>query len=280
MDAASVSSLFPVATSVKEAVDLIILHSFAVLHVQDKASTLQSIQRAWSVAEQFFTDGCRDDRGKHHKIVQGHLHGFHRPSSSKLLFRCFLDSPDQPWPNEEFQESSTTVALTLREMLISCWKEIESRCNEEKASPVNAKRRRLDSSKINEDVPNKRLQMKQCPLDYFFYHGNDPSAINCSEHVDRGVLICVCLSKVPGLELRIRKGNRQSEEFFCPESTVKTDTDYCKVDGGPSGLVCIMAGDQLDESLQVQEIYIPACRHRVRNNLKHPRLSITYELRV
>jgi hypothetical protein len=51
------------------------------------------------------------------------------------------------------------------------------------------------------NIPETAAEARQCPLDYFFYHNRDPSAENCSAHVDRGVLIVVCLTNVPGLEV-------------------------------------------------------------------------------
>ena len=116
------------------------------------------------------------------------------------------------------------------------------------------------------DYPN-------CPLDYFFYHNNnqDPESENCSEHIDRGALICVCLSAVPGLEVR----QKNSDTWFCPESLIHNASLYQEKEP-VSGLICIMAGDQLTEFVG-QKI---ACVHRVRKNLKRARLSISYELRL
>ena len=41
----------------------------------------------------------------------------------------------------------------------------------------------------------------KCPLDYFFYHAPNKNVINCSRHVDRGILICISLTNVIGLEV-------------------------------------------------------------------------------
>jgi hypothetical protein len=159
-----------------------------------------------------------------------------------------------------------------------------------------------------------------CPLDYFFYHNRNPNSINCSEHIDRGVLVVVCLTDVPGLEVLSSSSSSSSvsslsktktKKFLCPELLVhsanlykeRTDNDAC------SDLVCIMTGDQLSQLLiSTREItligsntaaaaatttdkkasriiseadyYPPACVHRVRNHLKQARLSISYELRL
>ena len=158
-----------------------------------------------------------------------------------------------------------------------------------------------------------------CPLDYFFYHNLNLNSINCSEHIDRGVLVVVCLTDVPGLEVLSSSSVSSSspvsslslsktKRFLCPELLVhnanlykeRTDNDAC------SDLVCIMTGNQLSQLLMSTrettligsntattttnkkaskiiseaDFYPPACVHRVRNHLKRARLSISYELRL
>ena len=145
-----------------------------------------------------------------------------------------------------------------------------------------------------------------CPLDYFFYHNLNLNYINCSEHIDRGVLVVVCLTDVPGLEV-LSSSSVSTKRFLCPELLVhngnlykeRTDNDAC------SDLVCIMTGNQLSQLLMSTrettligsntatttnkkaskiiseaDFYPPACVHRVRNHLKRARLSISYELRL
>ena len=160
-----------------------------------------------------------------------------------------------------------------------------------------------------------------CPLDYFLYHGptcrtkdnnftiktnKEDSAeedvsprpllpphvpINCSEHVDRGILIVVCLTNVPGLEVYSRCTN----QYYCPEIVSHNMNLYQESEPCPGGLVCIMAGDQLRSAVsnlsaslsdssaksnKTNEEGLRACVHRVRDNLKQSRLSISYELRA
>ena len=121
-----------------------------------------------------------------------------------------------------------------------------------------------------------------CPMDFFFYHNRIPNAINCSEHVDRGALIVVCLTEVPGLEVRSSASRTQS--FQCPEVFLHNRALYREriEDLCCPGIVCIMAGDQLIRFLSSeQKATAPsACVHRVRNPLKRARLSISYELRL
>lgn len=117
----------------------------------------------------------------------------------------------------------------------------------------------------------------KCPLDYFFYHNKFPNKINCSEHIDRGALVVVCLTSVPGLEVF----SPSASSFHCPEALVhnenlyreRTENDCCP------NLVCIMAGDQLAQLLSTPNAP-SACVHRVRNPLRRARLSISYELRL
>jgi len=136
-------------------------------------------------------------------------------------------------------------------------------------------------------VPRTLEEAKYCPLDYFLYHGksivNDKPVINCSEHIDRGVLICVSLTGVPGLEVLCRS----TQQFLCPETLSKSTLR----ESGFSDLVCVMAGDQLRKVANVamdtdslndkgdKSDTFSACVHRVKDKLEHVRLSITYELR-
>lgn len=136
----------------------------------------------------------------------------------------------------------------------------------------------------NAYYPVDNLHILKCPLDYFYYHGRNPKADNCTEHIDRGILIVVCLTPVPGLEVEMRA----STKFYCPEESIAQQQlpmqqdsscfDYSKQSSPGSAMfewVCIMAGGQL-----FHQTGIPPCVHRVRNKLPRPRLSISYELRL
>jgi hypothetical protein len=122
------------------------------------------------------------------------------------------------------------------------------------------------------------VRPRACPLDFFFYHNRIPHAINCSEHVDRGALVVVCLTDVPGLEVR----SSHTGKFFCPEAGIHNASLYRErtEDTGCPGVVCILAGNQLSQLLTTKPPTIRACVHRVRNPLKRARLSISYELRL
>jgi hypothetical protein len=155
----------------------------------------------------------------------------------------------------------------------------------------------------NDFIPRQHrffFDKSNCPLDYFFYHNQHRSFENCSEHIDRGVLILVCLTDVPGLEVfccNLRQQHqRRRHTFVCPETLVHNANLYDEIEDSCSDLVCIMAGDQLSRLLEkhreegsaatnktniIDAPDLPvACIHRVRNQLKRARLSISYEVRI
>ena len=152
--------------------------------------------------------------------------------------------------------------------------------------PIDIEKRQ-EKKKTEIDWPDFRSA--SCPLDYFFYHNRIPHATNCSEHVDRGALVVVCLTDAPGLEVCATAGAASSSSrpwFQCPEVLVHNENLYKKErtkDSCCSDLVCIMAGDQLSRLLTPQNNHdyqqISPCIHRVRNPLKRARVSISYELR-
>ena len=255
---------FPVTETLSQAANCVLKHSFAVYRVDE--DTAEAIRVAWLQARRFFAS---EDSSSFHRVVKGHLHGFHVPSDAKVLCRAFCGSSLQPWPNDEFQHASEQVANKLHRLLLDCYEELMRKsCNENDDEEVPWKRLRKTSPF---SIPKAATETEDCPVDYFLYHIDKPNAISCSEHVDRGVLICVCLTNVPGLEVR----PRDQSTFICPEihthnANLYGDRQAC------SGLVCIMAGDQLKQT----NPHVKACVHRVRNDLKQARLSITYELRA
>jgi len=180
----------------------------------------------------------------------------------------------------------------------------DTSCVEKGICSPSKKRRRLcpevSATSIKASMPNALPSMRHagyCPLDYFLYHGGTStaggSAPNCSEHVDRGSLICVSLTDVLGLEVL----PRGSANFVCPE--VLSCGEALRRDRGSAGcgdLVCVMAGDGLAEACGIRgrrgfdieasasgqgggEEMLRACVHRVREELERARLSVTYELR-
>jgi hypothetical protein len=255
---------FPVAETLSQAADSILTHSFAIYKVDN--TTTETIGAAWLQARRFFASSHKH---RYHKVVDGHLHGYHVPSEAKLLYRAFCGSSLQPWPNNEFQHASEQVANRLHRILVDCymkiwWKSIDHTDDDEEE--VFPKRLKVSQQL---DIPETVKETAYCPLDYFLYHGDKPNAISCSEHVDRGMLICVCLTNVPGLEVR------DQSVFVCPE-VITHNADLYRERRASSGLICIMAGHQLQQTLPG----IKACVHRVRNDLKQSRLSISYELRL
>ena len=161
--------------------------------------------------------------------------------------------------------------------------------------PFDDKSDNGNRTNINNDCGGKTntslwssLRPSFCPMDFFFYHNRIPNAVNCSEHVDRGALVVVCLTDVPGLEVRSLAS--QTPSFHCPEVLIHNENPYRERTDDLScpGVVCIMAGDQLSRLLASSNApdattttTTPrACVHRVRNPLKRARLSISYELRL
>ena len=227
--------------------------------------------------------------------MNGNLHGFHLPSPAKRLFRAFPSSDSQPWPNDEFRESSRTLALSLHEILVAIvgkLKEmsksngnqqyVRSQVSQQLGHKINerSRKRKWGSDESNGSEPTVAVEMTapvfqttKCPLDYFFYHNRDPHQVNCTEHVDRGALIAVCLSSASsGLEVL------HEDSFVCPEACLIHLKNLYGERKPVSGLICIMAGDQLAGLIGSKERL--ACVHRVRNNLTRARLSISYELRL
>ena len=148
------------------------------------------------------------------------------------------------------------------------------------------------SNKNKETKINHNWKLLPCPLDYFLYHNMDPNAINCSEHVDRGILICISLTTVQGLEVL----SSLTKQWICPEDLTVNDED----EFGCSEYLCILSGDQLLETMLRDFVHeetsenkclelvnhwkkkhsgLSPCRHRVKR-LSRLRLSISYELRI
>ncbi|CAJ1937592.1 unnamed protein product [Cylindrotheca closterium] len=246
-----------------------------------------------------------------HQVIDGNLHGFHLPSNAKRLFRAFPSSKLQPWPNSTFKSSSQDLSASLHGILVDILnklRELSESKSGDYGTETNPKPNQLTDNKTTlqsrrkrkrgweesntksakavptdntYSVPTTVKETTKCPLDYFFYHNNDSRYINCSEHIDRGALICICLSSTtPGLEVLPRGANG----FVCPEETLidhnnlddeRNDDDAAAA--AASELICVMAGDQLGTMLGKERM---ACVHRVRNDLPRPRLSISYELRL
>mmetsp|Transcript_23658 Transcript_23658/g.52637 ORF Transcript_23658/g.52637 Transcript_23658/m.52637 type:complete len:438 (-) Transcript_23658:1021-2334(-) len=169
-------------------------------------------------------------------------------------------------------------------------------------SDAAATRNETNNNTNEETVPPLLPPSRTSPLDFFFYHNRVPGAVNCSEHTDRGALVVVCLTDVPGLEVLLPPPSSPSNNtspssscFVCPGVLVRnprqrSEDDACRC----SDLVCIVAGDQLTRLLSSSSssnrneatattttaTTVRACVHRVRNPLKRARLSISYELRL
>lgn len=270
---------FPVTTTIQEAAVEIQKSNFAIYQVSP--STAQKLRAAWLHAKRIL-NGTPSEGWT--RIVRGHLHGYNVPSRAKRIFRAFPFSKEQPWPDEKFCKVSQHLAGDLHGILSDCVKSLGkltadagSRCKtDDEGERRSTKRRRVGIQHHTSEIDRCK-----CPLDFFLYHNQDASAENCSEHIDRGLLIAVCLTDIPGLELKVRRigDANKASCWICPEAGVCNSRLYNEIaddDFGCSDLICIMSGAQLVDTVDAD---IPPCIHRVRSKLKRSRLSISYELR-
>jgi hypothetical protein len=287
-----------IATTLSEVAAKIQRDSYAIYRVDD--DTHQAVQEAWREAREFFSsihgnDNDQVERRKtimdSYRVIQdGHLLGFHVPSAAKYLFRAYCDDKHigkgQPWPSETFRIASCRLARKLDEILNQCCSEIRAQITETKetddtATNVGTKRKRVGGQFDSSD-DHIVSRPEHCPLDYFLYHGCvDPAiASNCTAHVDRGYLIAIALTNnSPGLEVLpgTASGTPSDANFVCPEAFTQRASLFTEA-ASCTNLICILAGDQwrqLDPETSVN-----ACVHRVRNNLRASRLSVSYELRM
>jgi isopenicillin N synthase-like dioxygenase len=274
-----------VTTEWRDAAAEIQKSSFAVLQVSPKTAgkLTQAWREAFNLMHQTPQDGWT-------KLVDGHLHGYHVPSRAKRLFRAFPYSTAQPWPNQEFRRISLSLADDLHEILTNCLKHLQElnttastlKCKDDESFVDHeqpCKKPRLDpSSTLRQSSHILRIDPARCPMDYFLYNNQESKAINCSEHVDRGLLIAVSLTDVPGLEVKSRSRlSKENIAWICPEIRVHNSRLYREAaDSSISDYICIMSGGQLAASIGAD---VPPCVHRVRQKLKRSRLSISYELR-
>jgi hypothetical protein len=292
----STRSCITLCESIDEACTQLLQHSFAVLRVEPEIS--DSLNAAWMASRNFLSsiheshhdESCMTYR---YRMIKDHaLLGFNRPSPHKLLFRAFFSQGDeqdalQPWPSDidsgALETSSTTLVPRLHNLLLTFHKMLKEETRVEDSHEVeerlhDANKRKRSYSKTNSFEEN----LAPCPLDYFLYH-NRNEAENCSEHVDRGMLICISLSRhVAGLEVL----SKVDGCWHCPEIITTRESLYEENDTGCSDFICILSGDQLVNSVGVgaeslkQNPGLRACVHRVRRRLSMARLSISYELRA
>jgi hypothetical protein len=298
---------YSVKSTLEDAAAEIKRSSFTVFRVPPR--TAHAMQAAWREAATILSNppstSAASNCDEWTRIVGGHLHGYNEPSHAKRLFRAFPASSEQPWPNDRFRTVSQTVALQLHEILLTCHAHLRGnplqdaglkRSQDQSRNETKVREEQIVSRReqfqetttgTNNDDLRKRRRLDQvttnlpanCPLDYFLYHNKDPTATNCTEHVDRGLLIAVCLTDVPGLEILVKEDNKEDckGNWFCPEVAVHNSNLYNEIpDSSVSDLICIMAGGELSRDIETD---VPPCVHRVRNHLKRSRLSISYELR-
>lgn len=256
-----------ICKTVQEAAKCLIESSFAVYDVGDE-NISDTLKTANDEAYSFFKR--QEEKDNHTKklyqrIVNGNLYGYNEPSSAKQIFRAFFSrsqepKPKQPWPTPEMETASIKLSNWIHRLLCDCWQEIN---RQQQMQSVND---HASTAKRRKTLYYDAAGFSDCPLDYYFYHGKDLAATNCSEHIDRGILIGVCLSPTtPGLEILSEEGR-----WTCPEEQLLSSNSR-------RWMMCILAGKQLEEHSKPS---IQPCVHRVRNALGGERLSISYEIRL
>jgi hypothetical protein len=259
--------------------------------------TFKCLNAAWLASKNFFSHANVVQKvedtmiTKYGRINHLSLLGFNRPSPHKLLFRVsFLNGrPEslQPWPDEldngQLKELSLKLSSCLHALLSALLEQIQMQLDEQfKNEAVNEACHKKRKKENSTNQKKHAIDLSHCPLDYFYYHTPNKQVENCSEHVDRGLLICICLTNVAGLEVL----SRQDGVWYCPEKLSICEKLYRDYPTGCSNLICILSGDQLKtifslDDNDIEERYpgLNACVHRVKKELSACRLSISYELR-
>ena len=284
------------------AAKFILENSFAILRVNDE--THKALTNSWIAAKYFLTSKVDQSprqeattKSKYRRIRNGALMGYNRPSETKVLFRSMFvngePDPAQPWGDDEaFKVSSSLLGQHLHSILLGCLEEMMKLVKERNYTEAKGrqpdrhasakKKRKLDHSNSINGL-DFDFDSTPCPLDYFLYH-NQSDGVNCSEHVDRGVLICISLTNVAGLE--VFSNDAEDGNWSCPEHIFINEQLYQEREVGCSNMLCILSGDQLkkvlqgDDNMTTQFRGLNACIHRVKRKLSAARLSISYELRA
>lgn len=175
--------------------------------------------------DQSLSCGVPEDRPQ--VIDDGYLLGFNQPSPAKYLFRAYCGHPRQPWPrtHPDLERHSHGIASFLHELLTKITRELcrhrDPLCMSSvplaSADCLPSERDPTSCGRFGTAYPMPTADPSGCPLDYFFYHNRQPHIINCSGHVDRGLLIAICLTEVPGLEILLPTLGRDGFAWYCPE---------------------------------------------------------------
>ena len=310
-----------IAQDAAEAAQCLWDHSWAMVRLDDAVVSHLQQAKEIAVTTLFVPDQVSANKQQYQVMDRGHLVGFHEPSPAKYLYRALFhsdttenpcttlqDHPRQPWHSNTFQRAATEGGSSLHCMLLQILERLvelglgtvsavnpnSSRAGRKRKSATIQHNKDIASS-IEEKDPQPYLDA--CPMDFFYYHNRQQQdqprqeqspkecslvVPNCTPHVDRGVLIVVVLTDVPGLVVRSK-----DENIHCPEmdhATLLQKDEY--------RLACVLAGGQLEQYMAArleQErtvhksgncISLPPCVHWVKNDLDKPRLSISYELRL
>eukprot|EP00978_Attheya_sp_CCMP212_P030487 scaffold112179_cov36-Attheya_sp.AAC.1 len=137
---------------------------------------------------------------------------FHR-----VLIDCLHEICHQLLRNHEFLSTTKNCNDKVENKIICRESSINPDLHEQRAnkriktaqhSDANGDIFHNDRSRLQQQmpriiVPKTFEESVYCPLDYFLYKNNNNTnhIENCSAHVDRGILICVSLTDVAGLEV-------------------------------------------------------------------------------
>ena len=304
-----------IAQDAAEAAQCLWDHSWAMVRLDDAVVSHLQQAKEIAVTTLFVPDQVSANKQQYQVMDQGHLVGFHEPSPAKYLYRALFhsdttenpsstlqDHPRQPWHSNTFQQAATEGGSSLHCMLLQILERLVE-LGLGTVSAVNPNSSRAGRKRKSATIQHKSIDKKDsqpywdtCPMDFFFYHNQqqqdqprqahspkDSSVVpNCTPHVDRGVLIVVVLTDVPGLVVQSK-----DENIHCPEmdhATLLQKDEY--------RLACVLAGGQLEQYMAARleqdrtvyesgkSISLPPCVHWVKNDLDKPRVSISYELRL
>ena len=258
------------------------------------------------------------------------LHGYAEPSQAKQLFRYF---PGDEKSRKESQSSSDVVDSDTQfplpvSLLSACQRELQGILEEKLAAALNGANCRSTGQSGKhlsfrdlhaEAVKASRGKISDpgCPLDIFRYKNemvgmcsatSVPASVNCSAHVDRG-LMHIIVESSPGLQVynptsghfqliddinqkQLNIGEKEySNEFECGRSKNRKHSAKMPSDRPPSPPISCFRRAIIITNSALQELtlehaddetglVLPACVHQVVGVVGTPRLSISLELRL
>lgn len=258
------------------------------------------------------------------------LHGYAEPSQAKQLFRYF---PGDENSKKESQSSSGVVNSDAQfpfpgSLLSACQRELQGILEEKLAAALNGANCRSKGQRGKHfsfrDLHAEAMEASRgeisdpgCPLDIFRYRNemagtcsatSVPASVNCSAHVDRG-LMHIIVESSPGLQVynptsghfqliddinekQLNSGEKEySNEFECGRSKKRKRSAKMPSDRPSSPPTNCFQRAVIITNSALQELtlehaddetglVLPACVHQVVGVVGRPRLSISLELRL